>query len=86
MNRLSSIDVIIAAHIPLIANPPFPCSLIKGLVNSSYLTLVSYTQLLCDQAFEEGRSPIQFTLTSSSIWSLVPSKFKTPDPSWKSES
>ena len=49
----------IAAHIFLLVNPPFPGSLIKNLFNNSYPTLVSYAQ-----RFEEGHSPhpIYFTL------------------------
>lgn len=83
-NRISSIDVIIAAHILLLANPPFPGSLIKDLVNNSYPTLVSYAQRIYDQAFEEGHSPIQFASPTSSLWSLIPSWPKTPDPSGNS--
>jgi len=79
-NRLSSIDVIIAAHILLLVNPPFPGSLIKGLVNDSYPHLVSYAQRIYDQAFEEGHTPIQFTSPTSSLWSLIPSWPKAPDP------
>jgi len=83
-NRLSSIDVIIAAHILLLVNPPFPGSLIKDLVKNSYPALVSYAQRIYDQAFEEGHSPIQFTSPTSSLWSLIPSWPKTPDPSGNS--
>jgi len=84
-NRLSSVDVIIAAHILLLVNPPFPDSLIKDLVNNSFPALVSYAQRIYGQAFEEGRSPIQFTSLSSSIWEVIPSWPKAPDQSWKSK-
>ena len=86
INRLSSIDVMIAAHILLLVNPPFPGSLIKDLVNNSYPALVSYAQRIYDQAFKEGHSPIQFTSPSSSFWSLIPSWPKAPDSSGKSQS
>lgn len=86
INRLSSIDVIIAAHILLLVNPPFPGSLIKDLVNNSYPALVSYAQRIYDRAFEEGHSPIQFTSPSSSLWSLIPSWPKASDPSRISKS
>jgi len=85
-NRLSSIDVIIAANILLLVNPPFPGSLIKDLVNNSYPVLVSYAQRIYDQAFEEGRPPIQFTSPTSSLWSLIPSWPKAPDLSGNSKS
>ena len=86
INRLSSIDVIIAAHILLLVNPPFPGSLIKDLVNNSYPALVSYAQRIYDQAYEEGRSPIQFISPTSSLWSLIPSWPKAPDLLGKSSS
>jgi len=85
-NRLSSVDVIIAAHILLLVNPPFPDSLIKDLVNNSYPALVSYAQRIYGRAFEEGRSPIRFTSHSSSIWAVIPSWPKAPDQLWKSKS
>ena len=75
----------IAAHILLLVNPPFPGSLIKDLVNNSYPALVSYAQRIYDQAFKEGYSPIQFTSPSSSFWSLIPSWPKAPDLSRKSK-
>jgi len=85
-NRLSSLDVIIAAHILLLVNPPFPSPLIKDLINNSYPVLVSYAQRIFAQAFEEGRSPIHFTSSSSSFWALIPSWPKAPVHSRKSKS
>jgi sorting and assembly machinery component 37 len=86
-NRLSSVDIIIAAHILLLVNPPFPGSLIKDLVNNSYPALASYAQRIYGQAFEEGRSPVQFTSpSSSSLWGLIPSWPKAPNQSWKPKS
>jgi sorting and assembly machinery component 37 len=78
----------IAAHILLLVNPPFPGSLIKDLVNNSYPALISYAQRVYDQAFEEGRSPIQITSPSFSFSSLIPSwpTNKAPDLSGKSKS
>ena len=72
LNRLSSIDVIIAAHILLLVYPPFPGSLIKDLLVNSYPALVSYAQRIYNQAFEEGHCPIQLS-SASSLWSLIPS-------------
>jgi len=72
-NRISSLDVIIAAHIILLVDPPFPDPLIKDLINNSYPSLVSYAQRIYAQASEEGRAPIQLTSSSSSLWSLIPS-------------
>ena len=51
---LSYIDVINAAHILLLVNPPFPGSLIKDPVNNLYPTLVSYAHWIYDQAFEDS--------------------------------
>ena len=56
ISRLSSIDVIIAARILLLVNPPFQV-IVKYLVNDSYPTLNSYAQWIYDQALEEGYSP-----------------------------
>jgi len=67
-------------------NPPFPGPFIKDLINNSYPALVSYAQRIYTQAFEEGRSPIQFTSSSSSLWALIPSWPKAPVHSRKSKS
>ncbi|KAF8798160.1 hypothetical protein BYT27DRAFT_7265267 [Phlegmacium glaucopus] len=85
-NRLSSLDVIIAAHILLLVNPPFPGPLIKDLINNSYPNLISYAQRVYTQAFKEGHSPIQFAPSSSSLWSLIPSWPKALVHSQKSKS
>lgn len=86
LDRLSSVDIIIAAHILLLVNPPFPDSLIKDLVNNSYPALASYAQRIYGRAFEEGRPPVQSTSPSSSLWALIPSWPKAPDQIWKSKS
>lgn len=77
-DRLSSIDVIIAAHIIFLVDPPYPGPLIKDLVSNSYPALVSYAQQIYSQAFKAGLPPIQITSPSSSLWALIPSWPKTP--------
>ena len=77
-DRLSSVDVIVAAHILLLVDPPFPGPLIKDLINNSYPALVSYARRIYDQAFKEGHSPIQFISSSSSLWALIPAWPKAP--------
>jgi len=77
-NRLSSVDVIVAAHILLLVDPPFPDPLIKDLINNSYPALVSYARRIFDQAFKEGHSSIQFISSSSSLWALIPPWPKAP--------
>ena len=83
-DRLSSVDVIIAAHILLLVNPPLPDPLIKDLINNSYPTLASHAQRVYAQAFEERRSHIQFASPYSSLWALLPSWPKGPFHSRKS--
>ena len=86
INRLSSVDVIIAANILLLVNPPYPDPLIKDLVNNSYPALVSYAQQIYGQAFTKECSPLEFTSPSSSLWTLIPSWPKAPDHSREPQS
>ncbi|PPQ63064.1 hypothetical protein CVT24_005919 [Panaeolus cyanescens] len=75
-DRLSSSDIIIAAHLILLYKLPYPEPVIKELLSESYPSLISYAGGIYDTAFGEGNLPLQLTSDTWSLWSLLPSKPK----------
>jgi len=71
--RVSSLDVLVAAHVLLLINPPFPDTLLKDLLSQSYPSLVSLSRRVYSAAFESSNSDITFAPTTTSLWALFPS-------------
>lgn len=66
-------DVLVAAHILLLANPPYPDVLLKNLVVETYPTLLSHAQTVFNAALGEGKSLLRIPPPSLSLWDIIPS-------------
>ncbi|KAF8911986.1 Tom37 C-terminal domain-containing protein [Gymnopilus junonius] len=71
--KLSSLDILIAAHISLLLNPPLPDPLLKDLITTSYPSLASHSQRIYDLAFQSVKATPVATPKPPSLWSLIPS-------------
>jgi sorting and assembly machinery component 37 len=80
-SRLTTLDIILAAHVLLIIKPPFPDTLLSDLLTDSYPTLVSHAERILSRSLEFP-APMYSSPKGHSIWSLVPS---LPVPRRKSE-
>ncbi|KAF8969846.1 Tom37 C-terminal domain-containing protein [Flammula alnicola] len=72
-NQPSSVDVLIAAHILLLLDPPYPDTVLKTLITEAYPSILSHTRRIYDDAFGEGKWAVAVTPPSSSLWGLIPS-------------
>ncbi|KJA27465.1 hypothetical protein HYPSUDRAFT_179521 [Hypholoma sublateritium FD-334 SS-4] len=72
-NQLSSVDVLVAAHILLLTNPPYPDVLLKNLLVEIYPTLSSHAQSVFNAALGEGKSLSCIPPPSLSLWDVIPS-------------
>ncbi|KAH6918354.1 hypothetical protein BKA70DRAFT_1366611 [Coprinopsis sp. MPI-PUGE-AT-0042] len=75
--KISSIDVAIAARMLLLTRPPFPDTGLQTLVTDAYPELVSHSQRVYDRVLGSNNPSITFKQHSSSAW---PSLF----PLWRS--
>ncbi|KAJ7940432.1 hypothetical protein B0H13DRAFT_1938065 [Mycena leptocephala] len=50
--RLTTLDIILAAHVLLIIKPPFPDTLLSDLLTDSYPTLVSHAERILSRSLE----------------------------------
>ncbi len=66
-------DTLVAAHILLLANPPFPDALLKNLVTETYPTLSLHAQTVFTAALGEGKSLLHIPPPSLSLWDVIPS-------------
>jgi len=72
-DRPTTLDTILAAHILLLLNPPYPDPFLQTLVNDSYPTLSSHARRIYAQALESGSEPARSTIIPSFSWSsLIP--------------
>ncbi|KAF4615516.1 hypothetical protein D9613_002752 [Agrocybe pediades] len=71
--RVSSLDVLIAAHVLLLIYPLFPDTLLKDLLIQSYPSLVALSRRVHAVAFESGNPDIMLAPAASSLWALLPS-------------
>ncbi|KAF9475862.1 hypothetical protein BDN70DRAFT_953795 [Pholiota conissans] len=76
-DRLSSIDILLAAHIILLTDPPYPDPVLKDLVTETYPTLLAHARRVFDEAFGQGRLTVATISVSSSFWNVIPSWPKT---------
>ncbi|KAF7338131.1 hypothetical protein MVEN_02037900 [Mycena venus] len=70
--RLTTLDIVLAAHILVIIKPPFPDRLLSDLLTDSYPTLVSHAERILARSLELP-PPIHTSPGGHSIWSLLPS-------------
>ncbi|KAJ6525649.1 hypothetical protein B0H19DRAFT_1198199 [Mycena capillaripes] len=83
--RLTTLDIVLAAHVLLIIKPPFPDTLLSSLLSDSYPTLVSHAERILAKSLESP-APVQSLAGGHSIWSLVPSlPLLAAEPRQKSE-
>jgi sorting and assembly machinery component 37 len=67
----TTLDIVLAAHILLLLNPPFPDPFLQTLVSDSYPTLSSHARRVYVQALSSG-SPARSPPPSFSWGSLLP--------------
>ncbi|KDR73498.1 hypothetical protein GALMADRAFT_251207 [Galerina marginata CBS 339.88] len=72
-NQVSSLDILLAAHVLLLLEPPFPDTLLKDLITTSYPSLESHARRIYSAAFEGGGPNLATSPSSFSFWSLYPS-------------
>lgn len=66
-------DTVLAAHILLLLNPPYPDPFLRTLVNDSYPTLSSHARRIYAQALDSGPEPARSPIILSFSWSsLIP--------------
>lgn len=71
-DRPTTLDIVFAAHILLLLNPPYPDAFLQTFVNDSYPTLSSHARRTYVQALGSG-SPERSALIPSFSWgSLIP--------------
>ena len=68
----TTLDIILAAHILLLLNPPFPDPLLKTLLTDSYPTLVDHARLVHAEAQVSNPEIPTSPAHSYTLWSLVP--------------
>ncbi|KAJ6623500.1 hypothetical protein B0H10DRAFT_1786622 [Mycena sp. CBHHK59/15] len=71
-NRVSTLDIMLAAHVLLILKPPFPDKLLSNLLAESYPALVSHAETLLARSLESP-APMYGLSRDHSVWSLLPS-------------
>ncbi|KAF9647567.1 hypothetical protein BDM02DRAFT_3270177 [Thelephora ganbajun] len=84
--KLSTLDIIVAAHSLLLLNPPFPNPVLKDLIIESYPSLAVHARLVLSRAFPDPTiSPLTYHKSSTNTWSaLIPtfgSNMPKPEPS-----
>ncbi|KAJ6497039.1 hypothetical protein C8R47DRAFT_1113602 [Mycena vitilis] len=70
--RLTSLDVVLAAHVLVIIKPSFPDTLLSSLLTESYPTLVSHAERILARSLEPP-TQIESSARNHPIWSLLPS-------------
>ncbi|KAJ7156931.1 hypothetical protein C8R43DRAFT_997690 [Mycena crocata] len=70
-DRLTTLDIVLAAHVLVILKPPFPDTLLPDLFAESYSTLVSHAERVLERSMQF--STLVQSSRSHSIWSLFPS-------------
>jgi len=77
-DRPTTLDVVLASHILLLVNPPYPDPLLKSLVTDSYPELASHARSVYSIAFPSSESyPALASHEQSPLRALIPS-FKFP--------
>ncbi|EPQ58339.1 hypothetical protein GLOTRDRAFT_72674 [Gloeophyllum trabeum ATCC 11539] len=73
-DRPTTLDIVLAAHILLLIEPPYPDPLLKSLVNESYPRLASHARSVYSAAFPVSESyPPLASSSQSSLRALLPS-------------
>lgn len=71
-SRLTTLDIMLAAHLLVILKPPFPDTLLSDLLTDSYPTLVSHAERIMEMA-SQVPTPLHSSPQGPSIRSLFPS-------------
>lgn len=82
-NRPSTLDVVVAAHLLLLLNPPFPDPIFKDLIIESYPSLAVHARLVLSRAFlGPATSPLTYHKPTIHAWSALVPTFgsNTPRP------
>lgn len=68
----TSLDILVAAHIWILTQAPFPDSLLKELLKNTYPSLVSHADRIISLAFPSPDSVVLISRRKHSLMSLVP--------------
>ncbi|KAF8212023.1 hypothetical protein K438DRAFT_1223547 [Mycena galopus ATCC 62051] len=71
-DRLTTLDIVLAAHVLVLTKPPFPDRLLTDLLTESYPTLVAHAERIQARSLQLS-APIQAPPAGYSIRSLIPS-------------
>ncbi|KAJ6502348.1 hypothetical protein C8R45DRAFT_1060628 [Mycena sanguinolenta] len=71
-NRMTTLDVVLAAHVLLMIKPPFPDRLLSDLLANSYPTLVSHAERILAKS-QQLPAPLHASSEGYSISSIFPS-------------
>jgi sorting and assembly machinery component 37 len=70
--RPTSLDALLAAHVLLLAEPPFPDELLRSLVRESYPSLVQHARRVRSHAFPSGTDVTYAPPLKASLSQLIP--------------
>lgn len=72
-------DLVFAAHLLLLLNPPYPDPLLGDLLKNSYPSLVDHARKIEAKTFNSVNTPISTTKSRTLLSSTAPVQNKTPD-------
>lgn len=72
-NKLTSLDLLLAAHILLLTKPPFPDPLLKDLISNSYPSLLSHAQRVYAETCGDEKVTLSVSSSPGSLLDILPS-------------